>query len=191
MDRSHCSGSAWAARSRSSRRPTCRWPRWSPMPPSPSSTTRSPTACARAAIRLPRLGARLVVAAPCSARGRGCGSDPRRGRDRAARPAADRAARGSAHQLAAEPAAVRGGGGAEGADGRRGRRSRGRPLPWIRRRIGRRVLGFLERHLDGRGTPAAGRYPSARGGPRLAYIIAPSHHRQRSLHGCHEGPRRR
>ena len=61
-DRSPCSASAWEPRSRSSPRPTCRWRRSSPMRPSPSSTTRSPTACGEVGYPLAALGARAVVA---------------------------------------------------------------------------------------------------------------------------------
>ena len=96
--------------------------------------------------REPHAGGRLS-AAPSSARGRSSPApslrtrswlaDPLRavGADRAAAAAADRAARGSAHQLAAEPAPVRGGGRAEGAVGGRGRG----PRRGVRRRRRRRT----------------------------------------------------
>ena len=92
--RSRSWASAWAARSRSWPRPTCRWRRSSPMPRSPTSSTRSGTGCGPRATRSQRLGAadhRRGLGAAGSARG--CISPIDRVAQIApARPAAHRAA---------------------------------------------------------------------------------------------------
>ena len=53
---------------------TCRSPRWSPMPRTPSSRTRSPTACGRGAIRCHGWARGWWLRPPASGRGRSCGS---------------------------------------------------------------------------------------------------------------------
>ena len=131
-----------------------------------------------------RLGSRLVVAA-ASVRARTLLRQPiqRVATNRPARAAADRAARGSPGGLDPGGAAVRGGQGTEGANGRRRRCAQRRARRGGARQYERRVLEFFQRHLDGwRRIIAPGAAPrlSVRNTTRL-----------RSLHGCHEGPRRR